>query len=107
MLKLKKVWIADNGDIFLEREVDYREATSKEIEELKNQALEALDRGEFECCHYEEGKSKYGEYYSQDGEFLGNEQIHVLTGYSAFQESMYLNYKGTLNPLWKDVKKVM
>lgn len=29
MLKLKKVWISDNGDIFLEREVDYREATSK------------------------------------------------------------------------------
>lgn len=84
MLKLKKVWIADNGDIFLEREVDYREATQKEIEELKNQALEALDRGEFECCHYEEGKTKYGKYYSQDGEFLGNEQIHILTKYKVW-----------------------
>lgn len=101
MLKLKKVWIADNGDIFLEREVDYREATQKEIEELKNQALEALDRGEFEYCHYEKGElTSHGKYYSHDGEFLGNEQIHILTKYKVFQEGLYLNYKWKVNPLW-------
>lgn len=32
MLKIKKVWVADNGDIFLEREVDYRNYSLKEIE---------------------------------------------------------------------------
>lgn len=100
MLKLKKVLISDNGDIFLERDVDYREATSKEIEELKNQALEALDRGEFECCHYEKGElTSHGKYYSHDGEFSGNEQIHILTKYKVFQEWLYLNYKGKVNPL--------
>ena len=51
MLKIKKVWVADNGDIFLEREVDYRNVSLKEIEALKNQAVEMLDRGEFENCH--------------------------------------------------------
>lgn len=105
MLQIKKVWVADNGDVFLEREVDYRNPSPKEIEVLKNQALEMLDRGEFENCHYvNDGRIKYGGYYNCDNEFLGNEQIHVLTKYNTFQEKMYLNYKGELKPLWDTLK---
>lgn len=101
MLQVKKVWVADNGDIFLERKVDYRNPSLKEIEVLKNQALEMLDRGEFETCHYvNNGRIKYGSYYTNDNEFIGNEQIHVLTKYDTRQEKMYLNYKGILKPLW-------
>lgn len=104
MLKIKKVWVADNGDVFLEREVDYRNASLKEIEALKNQAVEMLDRGEFENCHYvNDGKIKHGSYYTYDNEFIGNEQIHILTKYNTCQEKMYLNYKGNLKPLWDTV----
>ena len=60
-----------------------------------------LDRGEFENCHYvNDGKIKHGSYYTNDNEFIGNEQIHVLTKYDTRQEKMYLNYKGNLKPLW-------
>lgn len=101
MLQVKKVWVADNGDIFLEREWNYRIPSLKEIEALKNQALEMLDRGEFETCHcVNDGKIKHGSYYTNDNEFIGNEQIHVLTKYDTRQEKMYLNYKGNLKPLW-------
>ncbi len=104
MLKIKKVWVADNGDVFLEREVDYRNPTLEEIELLKNEALVMLDKGDFETCLYvNDGKIKYGSYYTYDNEFIGNEQIHVLTKYNTRQEKMYLNYKGNLKPLWDTV----
>ena len=72
MLQVKKVWVADNGDIFLEREWNYRNPSLEEIEALKNQALEMLDRGEFETCHYvNDGKIKHGSYYTNDNEKIG------------------------------------
>lgn len=104
MLQVKKVWVADNGDIFLEREANYKTPKLEEIEALKNQALEMLDRREFENCLYvNKGEIKYGSYYTYDNEFIGNEQIHVLTKYNTRQEKMYLNYKGNLKPLWDTV----
>ena len=97
-LKLKTVWVADNGDIFLEREMNFEKHTKEEVKALKEQALEALDRGEVKPCHYEPGEIKWGKYYTSDGEFLGNEQIHVLTHYCMGQEFMYLHYQGKLTP---------
>lgn len=43
---------------------------------------------------------KYGNGKYNKNEFIGNEQIHILTKYNTRQEKMYLNYKGNLKPLW-------
>lgn len=94
MLKIKKVYVADNGDIFLIRETNYAEPTKEEVNDLKSEALEMLDRGEFETCIYMKGNMVFGSYYTLDGEFLGNELIHITVKYNRGQEGWYLNYGG-------------
>lgn len=110
MIEIKKIYKANNGDVFLLKETDYKQHTKEEIEDLIKKAKEMYSNNEYEKCIYREGTvSKFGSYYDKNGNFLGNEQIHILSEFSYSQDGIYLKYKGELNSIWENkvVEKIM
>lgn len=91
MIEIKKVYKANNGDVFLIKESDYKEHTEEEIKDLLERAKEMYINNQYEKCTCKIGKT-FGLkcYYDEDENFIGNGDIHILKKFSSSQNGVYL-----------------
>ncbi len=95
-LIIKKIYIADNGDVFIETNSYYKEVSNEEFVNLIAEGLKIYETGlqeidgiaepfeRIEYCKYVEG-GQFPSYYTENGEFIGHLGIHILPKYSVFQ----------------------
>ena len=100
MIEIKKIYKADNEDVFVIKSTDYKYHSKEEMEDLLKRANKMYENGEYENCKYSK-TNLYGSYKDNNGEFIGNEQIHILTEFSKVQDGIYLKYNGKLPEFWR------
>lgn len=93
-MKVEKIYVANNGDIFFKHDSLYTERTQEEITKLMKDANEAYKNHsvDFIICKAVETKDPYQfiSYRLPDGEFIGEAGMHVTTNFSVFQDKIYL-----------------
>mgnify|MGYP000921573821 FL=1 len=93
-MKVEKIYVANNGDIFFKHNSLYKERTQEEIASLMKVANEAYKNHsvDFIICKavkYED-PIQHIAYRLPDGEFIGEAGMHVTTNFSVFQDKIYL-----------------
>ena len=93
-MKVEKIYVANNGDIFFKHNSLYKERTQEEITELMKSANEAYKNHSVDiiiCKAVEcEEPVQHISYRLPDGEFIGEAGMHVTQGFSVFQNKIYL-----------------
>lgn len=92
-MEIKKIYVANNGDIFFEHDCAYKELTVKEEGLLHSKADEAFKamRAPIETCKAVEHQKPIPHLSYYQGEtFIGEAGMHVTERFNPFQSFMYL-----------------
>ena len=93
-MKVEKIYVANNGDVFFKHDSLYKEKSKEEINKLMKAASEAYSNHsvDFIICKAVEHEEpvQHLSYRLPDGEFIGEAGMHVTQGFSVFQDKIYL-----------------
>ena len=89
MMKVLKIYLADNGDIFFQHDSLLEDRTNEEIQQLIKDGYEAYKKESVEFVHckaiHNDTPIEHISYKLLDGSFVGEAGMHVTVDFSIFQ----------------------
>lgn len=92
---LSKVFVANNGDVFIKHENAYQELSPVNVYDLKMEAINRINNNDFEQCvaksiDVNSTKNIVVNYFTLKDEFIGTADVHVKEKFDPLQNYVFL-----------------